>query len=65
MGEGVALVSPVNQSSHLASVPMPTIRVSPEQQLSSAVASANAESLTEENRPSTAVCALHYAMTQL
>jgi hypothetical protein len=62
MVEGVALVSPVNQSSHQALVPIPTIRVSPEQQLSNAVASANAVSLTENNRPLTAVCALYYAI---
>jgi hypothetical protein len=65
MGEGVALAFPVNQSSHQTSVPTPTIRVSSEQQSSSAVASANAISLTEENRPLAAVCALHYVMTQL
>jgi hypothetical protein len=55
--EGIALASPVNQSSDQASS---TIRVS--QQLSSDVASANAISLTEKNRPHTAVCALHYAI---
>jgi len=51
MGEAVALVSLANQSSHRAPVPTPTIRVSPKQQLPSAVASANAESLRGENRP--------------
>jgi hypothetical protein len=65
MGEGVALVSPVNESNHQTSVPTPTIQVSSEQQSSSVVASANAVSFTEENRPLAAVCALHYAITRL
>jgi hypothetical protein len=59
MVEAVVLVPPVNQSSHQALVP---IRVSPDQQLSNAGASANAISLTEKNRPPTAVGALHYAI---
>jgi len=58
----VTHVSPVNQSSHQPSVPTPTIRVSPEQQLSSATASPSAVSLTEENRPLTGVRALHDAI---
>ena len=60
--EGVAPGFPVNQSDRQASVPTPTIRVSPEQQLSSTVVSPNAVSLTEKNRPLTAVCAIHYTV---
>jgi len=57
MAEGVAHVSSVdqNQSSRQASVPTPTIRVSPEQQrLSGAVTAANAVSLAEGDGPLTA-----------
>jgi len=62
MVDSVAHEPPVNQSSHQASVPTPTTQVSPEQQLSGTACLANAVSLTDKNKPLTAVCALHYAI---